>query len=358
MKGNDVTFKKNNGGPFHYLGNRFLSLPNSSGRMTPDMHWLNELFSVILFNTHGKKFKRSFEPFAGCASWSIAAMELGIAEEYIINDSDEVLVNTLRLIKDNPEEIKDSYTTLVEKYLSSNSKTDFFRDTIGDYNRTTLEKRSLLLPFIINHSWGGLLYHDTKGNIVYREVRAGAPGNLESASIPLNLFYEEVDRVSRLFNANKIVFKSGDFLHALSDMQPGDFVALNPPYPENTRARLSGSAMYVELYSEDLLHQKLVTLIDQMDSKDISYYMTYGFHDPEMRRFVIKKHNQLRHFFRVLGYNDCAWGIGLDQMYFPSKFKIPPHLSSQIIPAQKVLQNRDMTAEEALDSFNKIAAQV
>jgi hypothetical protein len=37
------------------------------------------------------------------------------------------------------------------------------------------------------------------------------------------MFVEEVDRISKLLNANKVVFKSGDFLPVISDMQPGDF---------------------------------------------------------------------------------------------------------------------------------------
>ena len=37
-------------------------------------------------------------------------MEICITEEYIINDSNKILINTLQLIRDNPALVKTSYT--------------------------------------------------------------------------------------------------------------------------------------------------------------------------------------------------------------------------------------------------------
>lgn len=108
------TFSKNYGRPLHYLGNRFLSLPNASGHMVPDNTWLKELFSLIQFNTKGKKYKRCIEPFAGSASWSLAAMEIGFADEYVINDSDAILIATLQYIQNSPALIKEEYASLIQ----------------------------------------------------------------------------------------------------------------------------------------------------------------------------------------------------------------------------------------------------
>ena len=86
--------------------------------------------------------------------WSLAAMEIGLADEYIINDSDNILIDTLRLIWNKPDLVKKEYASLIQQYSDSLSKKKFFLDVINQYNQTPdQEKKSLILPFIINHSW-------------------------------------------------------------------------------------------------------------------------------------------------------------------------------------------------------------
>ncbi len=93
-----------------------------------------------------------------------------------------------------------------------------------------------------------------------------------------------------------------------------------------------------------------------MDDQGIHYYMTYGFYNPQLRQFVlVDDANKPRHYFRVLGYKNCAFGIGLDQMYFNSIFSIPNNLKSKIIPAQIVLDDKSLTPEEALNQYNRIS---
>lgn len=215
MSSNSIQLNQNHGGPLHYLGNRYLTLPDLTGHMSPDTSWLNEHFPVLLANNKGQKYKKAIEPFAGSASWSMAAMEIGLAEEYIINDSNKILINTLQLIKDNPALVKTSYTALIEKYDASLSKKDFFLEVIGNYNQITDEEKALLLPFIINHSWGGILFYDKELNIIYREGELfegkKADRFLETANLSLEMFLSEIDRVSILLNANRVTFKSGGF---------------------------------------------------------------------------------------------------------------------------------------------------
>ncbi|HHF0527082.1 TPA: hypothetical protein ACTUT5_003901 [Legionella anisa] len=55
----------------------------------------------------------------------------------------------------------------------------------------------------------------------------------------------------------------------------------------------------------------------------IHYYMTYGFYNPALSQYVLRDAaQQPKNYFRVLGYEHCAFGIGLDQMYFTSEFSI------------------------------------
>ena len=359
---NIVKLAETHGGPLHYLGNRFLTLPDKSGHMRADNSWLNELLSIIKYNNHGKKYRKAIEPFAGSASWSLAAMEVGLAEEYVINDSNKILMNTLYLIKENPQLIKTAYISLIQEYEAAESKKDFFLGTIEHYNQTQDdEEKSVLLPFIINHSWSGIIFYNIDGEILYFEAPLfegkRTPRYLTEANLSISMFLDEVDRISILLNANKVVFKSGDFLQVVADIQLGDFIALNPPYPENERSLTEKTSMYTELYAPEKLHENIVNLIQYMEKEKIHYYMTYGFYNPEMSKFVLlDEAKNPRNYFRILGYDDCAFGIGLDQMYFSSTISIPDDFNMQIIKAAEVLEGKKPTPQEALTNFNRTSA--
>lgn len=352
------------GGPLHYIGNRSLTWPMQNGLMSFEKELLNDYFAVILENCQFKKFRRLYEPFAGSASLSLTAMELSLAEEYIINDSDEALINTLQLIMDNSKEVKSRYISLVDEYYHSTSKKDFFLRIINSYNQEkSLNKKSLLLPFIVNHSWGGMIFHDNEGNIVYRDVnirgKIVSEACLDKASLSVEDFLEEVDRVAHLFRINKVIFKSGDFLNALSDVQVGDFVAMNPPYPETMRARSQTVGMYRELYEAEVLYKNIVSIIKKMENSNVEYYLTYGYHDPQMKNFIIKDEpDKLKHFLRISGQEGSIFGIGLEQIYFPSRYCIPAGLRSKIIHANDVLQDQELTSAEALELFRKVAKNI
>jgi hypothetical protein len=132
------------------------------------------------------------------------------------------------------------------------------------------------------------------------------------------------------------------------------FIALNPPYPENERSATDKTGMYIELYSPEKLHENVVGIVKKMEDQGIHYYMTYGFYNPQFSQFVLVDNaNKPRNYFRVLGYKNCAFGIGLDQMYFTSKFSIPNNLKSKIVLAQMLLNDEKLTQEEALSQYNK-----
>ena len=354
MHNKKIHFAQNFGGPIHYLGNRFLTLPNAFGHMVPDQSWLIEHFSIILANSKGKKFKRCIEPFAGCASWSLAAMELGIGDEYIINDSNEALINVLRFIQTDPTKVKESYSNLVREYDASSDKKAFFLGVIESYNALNIDGRSLLLPFIINYSWGGsVFYYDDSSLLYYENTDEEFDRVLDQANLSTNEFCQEVDRVAQLLNANQVTFESGDFEYVLSDVQAGDFVSLNPPYPENIRSASEKFGMYQGLYSPGKLHLKLVDTIRKFESRGIAYFMTYGFYNPEMHDFVIKDdEGKARNHFRLFGYEGCAFGVALDQMYWSSSLSIPSRLSNKIIPAHEILKGEDLSVEQAIERFS------
>lgn len=333
--------------PLHYLGNRFLTLPDKSGRMYPDDTWLNELFTLIVHN-HPTQYKRCIEPFSGSASWSLAAMEVGFAEEYIINDSNKALVNMLMLIQSDPTALKTTYHDLVEEHTRAPSKKDYYLSVLGQYNEASEEEKALILPFIVNHSWGGFLFHDEHQHIIYCEDTLDQPRYLANATLSIDEFDKEIDRASILMNTNHVVFHHGDFLNVVDQIGENDFIALNPPYPENERSLQDKTGMYTELYEPGILHTHLEALIQKMEAHQVHYFMTYGFYNPNLSQFVLSNANEPKNYFRALGSERCAFGMGLDQMYFPKTFSIPMNLETTFLPASKILCGEMLTTDEAV----------
>lgn len=331
------------GGPLHYLGNRYLTLPNSSGHMKTSTEWLSDIFSIIIAD--GKTYRKCIEPFAGSASFSLAAMEIGMADEYIINDSNAILVNTHRLIRDEPKLIKDTYLSLTEDLQKTNTIEEFFISVIQKYNQASGKVKSAILPFIINHSWGGMIYHNHQHEMIYMKLT----GYLVDPNLSLTHFFNEVDRVSILLNSNKVTFKSGDFVSAINDATSNDFVILNPPYPENKRSFLDSTHMYTELYSPEELHEKILLSLHHFGENHINYLMTYGFYNQSMEAFVVNTIPQIQQYFYQLGYPECAFGMALDQIYLSSNLKVQD--TSKFILRENLLGNRNLTESEALNKF-------
>ncbi|MHA3089560.1 hypothetical protein ACX1EC_10340 [Legionella pneumophila] len=112
--------------------------------------------------------------------------------------------------------------------------------------------------------------------------------------------------------------------------------------------------MYTELYSPEKLHQNLMQIIQHLENQGIHYYMTYGFYNPKFKDYTLQNEDhQPINYFRVLGYKNCAFGIGLDQMYFTSQFSISKGVN--IFKAEEVFGSQNLTPEEALEQFQQIS---
>jgi len=349
-----IQLPPNKGGPIHYLGCRNLTYPDFTGHMKGSNLWVNDHFSMIVANAKGKKFHTWYEPFAGTASWTLNAMTLGVAEKYVINDCNKTLIQALKLIRDNPEKVKTTYAALVKRYSAAKSKKSFLQKEIEAYNKASDDKKALLIPFIFNHVWGGIVFYNDKDEILYHEPNFNGkkfPGHLEQANFSLPDFFEEVDRVSHLLQANDVTFTCGDFQVALNKARPGDFIAMNPPYPSNERSTAEKSTIYSELYGPDVLHKNIVRSIENLDKSGIDYYLTYGRYDPALSAYMLKNTH-----FKAIGYEGAIFGISLDQVYFSPRLKVPPSLASSIIPAKEVLQGKWLSKQEALASYKALKA--
>lgn len=351
------------GGPIHYFGSRFLSLPDSTGHMVPNQDWLKVNFEIFKAN-HPEKYQRCIEPFSGSATWSLAAMEVDLAEEYIINDSDEALINTLILIRDMPSILVAKYASLVSQYQASPNKKDFYRETINKYNRAShVDVKSVFLPFIINYAWGGIIYHNDNGDIVYKnEPVYGAPvgdGCLVDANLSIETFSEEIYSVSSLLRRHKVTFTHGDFSNVLQDVKEGDVVGMNPPYPDNMRFKDEQTGMYRELVGPEALHESIKNTVAMLEEKGVDYYMTYGIYSNENQAYlVLDPAGNRRDYFTLIGSETCALGTALDQLYFSSKFTIPAKCQTFVIPANRVLGGKLLSHDESMASYLRLSEDI
>jgi site-specific DNA-adenine methylase len=363
MVQNKSIWLKHRGGPLQYFGNRNLTLPTVHGIMEVDLSWMHDSFTVVLANLEeDSRFDRCFEPFAGSAAWSLNAMEIGLSKEYFINDSNQALIDFFRTVQVDPTRVKEVYALLVQRYVCSCDKESEFNSIISEYNRGNDVKKSLLISFIVNYSWGGMVFHDDKGQIVYRRhVINGIeiPGCIENPTLSLSHYYEEIDKVSILLNANKVHFTCCDFEEIIpKDLDSKDFLILNPPYPENERHIAEKFGLYFELYPHQILHEKLCQLIATCEVNNASYFMSYGLHNPETEQFRIRDaSHQTNYYLRIIGFENCIFDRSLDQVYFSKKFRVPEQLSAKLIPAREILQSSRLNHQEALRMFMKQAQE-
>jgi site-specific DNA-adenine methylase len=336
-----------NGGPLHYLGNRLLTPADLSGQSIASPDFFNEIFSLILSNNQGKKYRRCFEPFAGSAAWSFAAMQLDIADEYIINDCNAILMATLKQIKESPEKIKTGYNLLIKEFINSNNKTIFLQKIIELHNSSLDIEKAIILPAIINCSWSGTLVYDDKQQLIYHPEVSKV---LSQPALSIEQFYIQVDWASKLLNTNKVLFKSIDFIECLSECNKTDLVLFDPPYPENDRFEKEKCGVYTELYGSMFLHQKLVETISILEKNQIHFYMTYGFYNPIMKNHVLRDNlGQPINYFKLTGGAQSSIGEVLEQHYFYSKFKLSP--LTTLAPAKEILKTSDVSKKEALENY-------
>lgn len=361
MERHMIEIPLNRGGPIQYLGCRNLTYPDFTGHMRSCNSWINKNFSLIVANTKGKKFGSWYEPFAGTASWTFNAMAVGLAEKYVINDCNIPLITTLKLLQKNPKAVKETYANLVKQFSTSSLPKDFFIETIEAYNKAQGDAKALLLPFIFNHVWGGIVFYNDDEDIIYREPTFDGktyPGYIEKANLSVETFFDEVDRISKLLNNNQVIFQTKDFLESIKDAKAGDFVAMNPPYPSNERSSSEKLSIYQELYGPRLLHDKLLGSVEQMEKQGIDYCLLYGRYEPNLNDFVLRdKANQPKNFFELVGYPQSIFGESLLQTYFSPNYTVPNGMHATFITAKEVLEDKMPTKQEALNRFRKLSHQ-
>lgn len=161
------------------------------------------------------KFETYYEPFVGGGA---VFFDL-LPQKAIINDDNHELINTYRIIRDNPNEL----ISELKKY--QNTAKDFYCirawDRKPDYFKLSNVKKAARFIFL----------NKTCFNALYRVNHKGyfnsAYGKREKVQIVQE---SNLRRISRYLNMNDIKFYAGDFMHVLENIQPNSLIYLDPPY--------------------------------------------------------------------------------------------------------------------------------
>lgn len=174
-----------------------------------------------------KTFKTYYEPFFGGGAVLFALQP----KKAVINDLNDSLIKTYKVIKDNSDELIASLSLHenTSDYFYEIRNEDLYPETFN--LKSDVEVASRLI-YLNKTCFNGLFRVNSSGHF-------NTPfGNYKNP----NIVNEPVIRaVSKYFNDNEITILNGDFAIACQEAQKGDFVYLDPPYdPVSDTASFTG----------------------------------------------------------------------------------------------------------------------
>lgn len=211
---------------------------------------LNNLYNAEL---QVNKYKYYIEPFAGGLGsflYVLPTLEAKGVDTIIINDINNVLINTYKSIKNKKNKVFKEYWKLEREYKKTITKKafklhpykdkeeikkelepakDFFYKAREDFNRVKDTKKVeavALFLFLAQHSFNGL----------YRENLSGeynAPYNWEPGCPDRSKKKALVEEYSRIFNQYNIIFENKDvfsFLRKYKKFSKEAIFYFDPPY--------------------------------------------------------------------------------------------------------------------------------
>lgn len=174
-----------------------------------------------------KTYKTYYEPFFGGGAVLFALQP----KRAVINDLNDSLIKTYRVIKDNADELIASLSLHenTSEYFYEIRNEDLYPKTFNLKSEVEIASR---LIYLNKTCFNGLFRVNSSGHF-------NTPfGNYKNP----NIVNEPVIRaVSKYFNDNEISILNGDFAATCQGAQKGDFVYLDPPYdPVSDTASFTG----------------------------------------------------------------------------------------------------------------------
>jgi DNA adenine methylase len=202
-----------------------------------------------------KEKVRLFEPFAGSAAVSIAAVASGKAKSVVLNDANKPLMLLWKRIIEEPDNLLSTYEHLWNAQMGNERQ--YYNHVRDEFNKT--------------HDPDCLLY--LLARCVKASVRYNAngefnqsPDNRRKGAKPETMAIH-VREASRLLGGVTLV-RYGDFRKAIVDVTPKDVIYMDPPY-QGVCGRRDNR------YFEGLPFEEFVAALEEMNRKRFSFIISY-----------------------------------------------------------------------------------
>jgi len=163
------------------------------------------------------KLERLVEPFAGTAAISVAVSSRLISQQFWINDLNQPLLNLIKLIAEEPNEVSDAYASIWNEQ---------HHDSVGHYYQIREKFNKTRDPKLFLY----LLARCVKGSVRYNSdgFFNQSPDKRRKGTQPEKM-RQNINGVSRLLKG-KCYFTSLDYRDVLAEVKSSDFVYMDPPY--------------------------------------------------------------------------------------------------------------------------------
>ncbi len=219
------------------------------------IRWAGSKYSIIkqLLPLIPDSYDRYIEPMFGSGAMFFALKP----EKSIINDSNNDLINFLRVLKDHRYELIESLGGL------KSSKDEYYKRR-ADVPKSDLE-RAVRFLYLNRLCWNGL----------YRVNRNGE-FNVPFGSRNPNILWKE----DQLIKCSEILFTvslfSSDFSNIIKSVKKNDFVFMDPPYPKGTKEGIGFNRYSSSPFSIDD-HLRLSKMLDKINDIGAKIMVTLGF---------------------------------------------------------------------------------
>lgn len=189
-----------------------------------------------------KEIDTYYEPFCGGCSMLMGLLNSDISvKRYVCSDINEDLINLWKIIRDCPSRIYETYTSLWSELNKDNDierKKRYFEEQRAIYNENHSPD---IFFFIMRTTTNGMPRYNKNGefNNSFHVTRNGIePERLKP------ILFEWSEKLKR----NNVEFRYCSYETILEDLNPNDYVYMDPPY-FNTKGMYFGGLDFTKFFS-------------------------------------------------------------------------------------------------------------
>ncbi len=210
--------------------------------------------AAILDQLPKRWFLRLFEPFVGSGALTLAAAARGTAEQFVIGDSLQPLVQLWQQVLANPDELADAYALHWQRERQDGA---YYLQLRQQFNLT--QQPDLLFYLLVR--------------CVKNAPRWNAQGQFNQAQDKRRLGTQPQRMRQHLLTTaqqlqGRCITQNGDFMDQLRDAQPSDLVYLDPPWLGTTLGA-------DQRYHAGLPLQRLVAALAELNARKVPWLLSY-----------------------------------------------------------------------------------